>query len=234
VELATGRLTAVEALLRWRDATSGIVMPPDFLPAAEENGTIIDIGHWVLERALGDLKSWADQGLDVTLSVNLSARQLQHPEVVGEVARALKDAGMQARSLRVEVPETALMHANESVDRAVRGLHALGVAVAIDNFGTGYSSLGLVRGLPIQAVKIDRSLVSNCPNKKECAAIVQAVGGLGRNLGLVVIAGGVETEEEKRLMESLGCVRAQGNLIGAASDWTRIAQLARASAVPVA
>jgi diguanylate cyclase (GGDEF)-like protein/PAS domain S-box-containing protein len=231
IELATGRLAAVEALLRWREAASGVVMPPDFLPAAEENGTIIAIGHWVLERALNDMKAWMDQGLDVILSVNLSARQLQHPELVAEVARALKDAGMAPRSLRVEVPETALMHANQSVDQAIRGLHGLGVAVAIDNFGTGYSSLGLVRGLPIQAVKIDRSLVSNCPNKKECAAIVQAVGGLGRSLGLTVIASGVETEEEKRLMESLGCVQAQGNFIGAPSDWTRIAQLARASPV---
>jgi EAL domain-containing protein (putative c-di-GMP-specific phosphodiesterase class I) len=233
IELATGRLAAVEALVRWRDTGSGVVMPTDFLPGAEENGSIIAIGRWVMERALGDMKAWHEQGLNVTLSVNLSARQIQHPDLAPEIARALQATGVAPRALRVEIPETALTANTDALDRAIRALHVLGVGVAIDNFGTGYSSLGLVRGLPVQAVKIDRSLVSNCPNKRECAAIVQAVGSLGRNLGLTVVATGVETLEERVLMGSLGCTRAQGNLIGMPSDWTSIAQLARAAPVPV-
>jgi EAL domain-containing protein (putative c-di-GMP-specific phosphodiesterase class I) len=114
------------------------------------------------------------------------------------------------------------MNESDVADRAVRSLQALGVEIAIDNFGTGYSSLGLVRGFSVQAVKIDKSLVSSCPNKRECAAIVGAVGAMARNLGLTVVAAGVETEEEKKIVASLGCDRAQGNLIGKPVDWAQI------------
>ena len=112
-------------------------------------------------------------------------------------------------------------------DRAVRALKELGVEIAIDDFGTGYSSLGLVRGFAVQAVKIDRSMVSSCPNKRECAAIVSAVGAMAKSLGLTVIASGVETEEEKRLVQSLGCERAQGMLIGKPGEWAEIMQAKR-------
>src|SRR5258706_261501 len=139
------------------------------------------------------------------------------------------------RRVRLEIPEPALMQSSDTVDRAVRALQALGLQIAIDNFGTGYSSLGLVRGFAVQAVKIDKSLVSSCTNKRECAAIVGAVGAMAKNLGLIVIAAGVETEEEKKLVASLGCERAQGNLIGRAVDWAEITALAGApAAVPAA
>jgi diguanylate cyclase (GGDEF)-like protein/PAS domain S-box-containing protein len=224
IELSTGRLKAVEALLRWRDPATGVVMPADFLPLAEENGTIIAIGQWVLDRALCDLKAWHEQGLDLTLSLNVSARQLQHPELTNDIFKSLQNYGIAAQKLRIEINETALMTDSSAADRAVRALHVLGVEIAIDNFGTGYSSLGLVRGFSVQAVKIDRSLVSSCPNKRDCAAIVQAVGTLARNLGVTLIAGGVETEEERRSVASLGCDRAQGNLIGRPADWAGIAK----------
>jgi EAL domain-containing protein (putative c-di-GMP-specific phosphodiesterase class I) len=225
IELATGRLKAVEALLRWRDPATGVVMPADFLPLAEENGSIIAIGQWVLDRALADLKAWHEHGLDLTLSLNVSARQLQHPELANEIFKSLQNYGIAAQKLRIEINETALMSDSVAADRTVRALHVLGVEIAIDNFGTGYSSLGLVRGFSAQAVKIDRSMVSGCPNKRECAAIVQAVGAMARSLGITVIAGGVETEEERRIVASLGCDRAQGNLIGRPADWARIAKL---------
>jgi diguanylate cyclase (GGDEF)-like protein/PAS domain S-box-containing protein len=222
VEIASGELKAVEALLRWRDPATGVVMPADFLPLAEENGTIIAIGRWVLERATCDLKAWQQQGLDITLSLNISGRQLQHPDLVNEIFNALKAQGIAAKRLRLEIPETALMNESDAADRAVRSLQAFGVEMAIDNFGTGYSSLGLVRGYSVNAVKIDKSMVSACTNKRECAAIVQAVGAMARNLGLTVIASGVETEEEKKLVASLGCDRAQGNLIGKPMGWADI------------
>ena len=140
--------------------------------------------------------------------------------------RRCRPTAIAAAKLRLEIAEPALMQESDATDRTMRALQALGVEIAIDNFGTGYSSLGLVRGFSVQAVKIDKSLVSSCPNKRECAAIVGAVGAMAKNLGLTVIASGVETEEEKKLVASLGCDRAQGLLIGRAVDWAQIAALA--------
>ncbi len=226
VEIATGKLKAVEALLRWKDPDSGVVMPAEFLPLAEENGSIIQIGQWVMERALADLSSWQDQGLELVLAINISGRQLQHHELPEEIGASLQAHGVPPSRLRLEIAEPTLMQGFEPVDRTIRALQALGVQIAVDNFGTGYSSLGLVRGFAAQAVKIDRSLVSGCGNSRDCAAIVGAVGVMAKNLGLTVIANGVETEEEKKLVASLGCDRAQGNLIGRPVDWAQIAALA--------
>jgi predicted signal transduction protein with EAL and GGDEF domain len=234
VELATGKLKAVEALLRWREPASGVVMPADFLPLAEENGTIIAIGQWVLERALADLKAWQDHALDLVVSVNISGRQLQQHDLVDSVFNALQAHGIAPTRLRLEIAETSLMSESDTADRALRALQALGVEIAIDNFGTGYSSLGLVRGFAVQAVKIDKSLVSSCPSKRECAAIVHAVGSMARDLGISVIAAGVETEEEKKLVASLGCDRAQGMLIGRPVDWAQILPLAGAKSTAAA
>ncbi len=229
--LATGRMEAAEALIRWRDPDHGVVMPADFLPLAEENGTIIQIGQWVIDRALADLGAWQDQGVDLTLCINISARQLQHHELAAEIAAALKTHGVPASRVRVEIPEPALMGESAAAARTVRSLQALGLQIAIDNFGTGYSSLGLVRGFSVQAVKIDKSLVSGCAGKHDNAAIVGAVGAMAKSLGLTVIAAGVETEEEKALVTSLGCARAQGYLIGRPAEWTEITRLA---AIPIA
>ena len=222
VEIATGKMRAVEALLRWKDPESGVVMPADFLPLAEENGTIIPIGQWVLDRALEDLKGWREVGVDLVVSLNLSARQLQNSDFPDEVFKSLQSHGVPAQKVRFEIPETALMAESDSVERTVRALQSLRVEIAIDNFGSGYSSLGLVRGFSATAVKIDKSLVSSCVNKRECAAIVQAVGAMAKTLGLVVIAAGVETEEEKRLVQSLGCERVQGMLVGKPVAWAEI------------
>ena len=227
IELATGKLRAVEALLRWKDPDSGVVMPAEFLPLAEENGTIIPIGEWVLDRALQDLKGWREIGVDLTVSVNLSARQLQQAELSDGVFAALQRHGVPATKLRFEIPETALLADSDSVGRSVRALQAIGVEIAIDNFGSGYSSLGLVRGFSATAVKIDKSLVSSCPNKRECAAIVQAVSTMAKSLGLTVIAAGVETEEERRIVQSLGCERAQGMLVGKPMDWAQVTEARR-------
>ncbi len=230
VELATGELKAVEALLRWRDPENGVVMPADFLPLAEENGSIIQIGQWVMERALADLASWQEQGVDVVLSINISGRQLQNQEMADEIGASLAAHGVSASKVRLEIPEPALMQDSDAADRTVHALQGLGIQIAIDNFGTGHSSLGLVRGFSVQAVKIDRSLVSSCTDKRSCAAIVGAVGAMAKNLGLTVIASGVETEEEKKMVAALGCDRAQGYLIGRPLDWAEIAALAAAPA----
>ncbi len=229
-ELATGRVVAVEALLRWRDPATGVVTPPDFMPLAEEAGTAASIGAWVLERALADAAGWRDQGLQVVLAVNVSARQLQQADLAEQVARGLEAHGIAPASLRLEVAEPVLMEGSEAAHRSMRALKALGVEIAIDDFGAGYSSLGLVRGLPIHVVKIDRSLVSSCPAKRECAAIVQATTSMAHALGIRVVAEGVETDEQRSQMAALGCDAVQGHLFAEPRSARDIVELARPGA----
>ena len=227
-DLATGRITAVETLLRWRDPASGVVMPADFMPLAEETGAVVAIGEWVFDRALADLKGWEERGVDVKVAVNLSARQVQQHDLLEQVTRVLDRHRVPGQRLRLEIQEQTLMGESEGVHRTLAALKALGVEVAIDNFGSGYSSLGLVRGLPIQVVKIDRSMVSSCPSKRECAAIVHAASSMARVMGIHVVAEGVETEEQRQLVISLGCHAAQGYLFSRPVSAERIAQLVRA------
>jgi diguanylate cyclase (GGDEF)-like protein/PAS domain S-box-containing protein len=212
VELATGKVVGVEALLRWRDPEAGVVLPAAFMPLAEETGTVVPIGEWVFERALSDLRHWNDEGLDPRVAINVSARQLQEPDLATELERAIARHGVKPQSVRIEITEPALMQDADASHRVLTAMRALGVEVAVDNFGSGYSSLGLLRGLPVQVVKLDRSLVSSCPVKRECAAIVQASAAMARAMGIRVIAEGVETEEQRRLLLSLGCDSAQGHL----------------------
>jgi diguanylate cyclase (GGDEF)-like protein len=224
VDLATGRVMGVEALVRWQDPKTGLVMPIDFIPLAEETGTIIQIGRWVLEQSLADLKSWRDQGLDIYISVNISARQFQHHELVNEIFQALQANSIEPRHLRLEVTETMMMHDPPAAERALRALKGLGVELAVDDFGTGFSSLSLVQRFPIHVVKIDRSFISGCPQNRECVAIVQAVAAMAYTLGLRVVAEGVETEEQRTIVASLGCDGAQGYffsrpVVAAAVPW---------------
>ena len=230
IDFASGRFTAMEALLRWRDPGTGAVQAPDFLPLAEESGTINAVGRWVIDRAMQDLRGWREQGVDVVVSVNVAARQLQQHDFPDEVARALETHGVPARNLRLEVTELTLMQDSDVAHRVIRALRTAGVEIAIDDFGTGYSSLGLVRGLPVQVVKIDQSLVSSCVTKRECAAIVQATSAMSRALGIRLIAEGVETEEQRLLMESFGCDGAQGFLFAPPVDPEEVPGLVRAKA----
>jgi EAL domain-containing protein (putative c-di-GMP-specific phosphodiesterase class I) len=230
VDAATGRMAAVEALLRWRDPEDGVLMPPEFMPLAEETGAALDVGLWVLDHALADLRGWQAQGLELTLAVNFSARQLQQPELAEQAARLLGKHGVPASKVRVEVQEPALLQDSDAIARAILAFRALGCEIAIDNFGTGYSSLGLVRGVPVQVVKIDKSLVSYCPDKRDCAAIVQACAAIARNLGIRVVAEGVETAEQLETMRSLGCDSLQGYFVSRPVDAAGIAATMRAAA----
>jgi diguanylate cyclase (GGDEF)-like protein len=231
VDLASGRMVAVEALLRWRDPVAGVVSPREFMPLAEETGTVAAIGTWVLDRALDDALAWRDAGAELVLSVNLSPRQLQQSELAAQVQHALEARGMAPRCLRLEIAEPALMDGGDATHRSLRSLKAIGVSLAIDNFGSGFSSLGLVRGLPVDVVKVDRSLVSSCPVRRECAAIVQATASMAGSLGLRVVAEGVETEEQRAQVAALGCDGAQGIFFAAPVDASRIAELVRTGAL---
>ncbi len=231
-DIATGKPAAAEALLRWREPEAGVLVAAQFLPLAEETGTIAAIGAWVLERALTDLRVWRDAGLDLTLAVNLSARELQQPELVDEVARLLAAHGVEPAHLRLELKESHLLQGSDAIQGAVRVFAARGIGIAIDNFGTGYSSLGLVRGLPVQVVKIDRSLVGSAAAQRESAAIVQAAAAMARVLGIRVVAAGVETGEQREAMRSLGCDGVQGFLVGRPTDAASIAAMSVAGRAP--
>jgi diguanylate cyclase (GGDEF)-like protein/PAS domain S-box-containing protein len=230
IDIASGMTVCAEALLRWRDPDAGIVLPPVFMPLAEGTGAAMALASWVLDRGLQDLRGWQNQGIDIQVAVNLSVRQLQQPELAAEVARLLREHGVHPARLRVEITEPTLMQDSEMAARALRALSVLGVQLAIDNFGTGYSSLGLVRGLPIHAVKIDKSLVSYCPSKRECAAIVQAAAAMSRALGIRVVAEGVETAEQMESVRALGCDSVQGYFVARPVDAAGIAATMRAAA----
>ena len=211
LDFASGRVTAVEALLRWRDPVHGVVGPAEFMPLAEETGTITAIGDWVLDHAFEALRRWHDEGVRCRMAVNLSARQLQQPDLAQAVATALAKHRVEARDVRFEITEPALMSDSEATHRTLRELRAVGVELAIDDFGAGYSSLGLLRGLPVQVVKVDRSLVSACMTRRECSAIVQATSAMAHAMGLRVVAEGVETQEQLEMVRTLGCDAIQGN-----------------------
>jgi len=210
VDIRTGQVLGVEALLRWQDPKSGLVMPVDFIPLAEETGTIITIGKWVLNQALADLRRWREQGHDIYVSVNISVRQFQHHDLVNEIFQALQAHGIAPQHLRLEVTESMMMSDPPAAERALRALQGLGVELAVDDYGTGFSSLSMVRRFPIHVVKIDRSFVSGCPQSRECVAIVQAVSAMAYTLGLRVVAEGVETEEQRDVLASMGVDGAQG------------------------
>jgi len=184
-----------------------------------------------MDHALASLRRWHDQGARCMLAVNLSARQLQQPDLVAEVQELLDRHGIAASQVRFEITEPALMSDSEATHRTLRDLRAMGCELAIDDFGAGYSSLGLLRGLPVQVVKVDRSLVSSCMTRRECSAIVQATTAMAHAMGLRVVAEGVESEEQLRMISNLGCDAAQGNHIARPSDYAGLrAVMARAVA----
>ena len=206
-----GALIGAEALLRWESARFGHVSPADFIPLAEESGTIVPIGAWVLSQACAEAASWPSH---VRVSVNVSAVQLEDPGFVTIVQRALESSGLDAGRLELEVTETATARDVERLVARLHALRALGVGLALDDFGTGYSSLSFLRQLPVERLKIDRSFVASMLDDESDAAVVRAIVALGRSLGLRVLAEGVETEAQRDVLASMGCDELQGWLLG--------------------
>jgi diguanylate cyclase (GGDEF)-like protein/PAS domain S-box-containing protein len=215
VEIGGNEAIGVEALLRWHHPEHGLVAPGRFVPVAEESGLIIPIGAWVLHEACRQLCMWRSQqmgGPPGAVEVNLSARQIDHPEIVATVQRILEDTGLPPASLTLEITESALMHDASSALRVLRALKDLGVTLAIDDFGTGYSSLSHLQRFPLDILKIDKSFVDELGDHRGGAEIVAAVVKLAHALGLQVIAEGVETEQQLAVLSRLGCDFAQGYL----------------------
>ncbi|PQO97213.1 sensor domain-containing diguanylate cyclase [Massilia phosphatilytica] len=212
VEIETGRLIGVEALVRWHSAELGHVPPVRFIPLAEDIGFIGQLGAWVLEEACRQVVRWETAGLYVPkVAVNLSGRQFDRGSVAPLVARALTDAGLAPQRLQLEVTESVIMNTGDAL-QYINDLHALGVELAIDDFGTGYSSLAYLKQLPVQTLKIDRSFIKDIPADKDDEAIAVAIVQLGKSMDLAVIAEGVETVEQAAFLLRHGCKRAQGYL----------------------
>jgi diguanylate cyclase (GGDEF)-like protein len=195
--LSTGAVTSVEALLRWRHPTRGVIQPDDFIPALEANGLIVPVGRWVLEEACRQGAAWQRQGHRITVSINVSAKQLDRDQIIGDVHGALAESGFDPVLCVLELTETTLMHNVEDTVGRLTLLKALGVRIAIDDFGTGYSSLAYLRQFPIDVLKIDRSFVSGITDTAEAVALVHAMVQLGQALGLETVAEGVENDGQR-------------------------------------
>lgn len=210
-DLRTGRITSVEALLRWRPPGSEPVPPDQFIGLLEANGLIVPVGGWVVETACAQLAAWDLMGLaGLTLSVNVSPRQFRDPELPARVASALAGNGLTARRLELELTEGLLMEDSALSQRVLERLMAVGLRIAIDDFGTGYSSLAYLKRFSVHTLKLDRSFVSGLPEDAESAAIASAVVALAHNLGLAVICEGVETEAQRETLRRLGAEFLQG------------------------
>jgi predicted signal transduction protein with EAL and GGDEF domain len=231
VELATGRVVGAEALLRWADPGRGMVPPSEFIPLAEETGLVLPLGEWALRAACEEASRWP---APLGVAVNLSPVQFRQPGLAGTVARVLRETGLDPARLELEITEGVLLRDTEATVAELRALRALGVRVAIDDFGTGYSSLGYLRRFPFDKIKIDRAFVADLGRSADAAAIVRAVVGLGRGLGMRANAEGVETAEQAALLRAAGCGEVQGYHFGrpmpAAEFATLIAAGARGAA----
>jgi len=210
VSLPDGRIEGYEALVRWRDPQRGLVPPGDFIPAAEATGAIHEIGAWVLRTACRDLRALPPGSGGPRVAINLSPHQLDTGDIVEQVRRALDDAGVAGPALELEITETVALQ--DATHKALRRLKELGVRIAIDDFGTGYSSLSYLRRFPIDTVKVDRSFVWDAATNPDASAITRAIIAVGHQLGLRVIAEGIETREQLRLLRVMGCDAGQGYL----------------------
>jgi diguanylate cyclase (GGDEF)-like protein len=209
VTLADGSFTSCEALLRWRHPTLGIIGPSEFISVAEDIGIIGQLGDWVLQRACRDAVSWPRH---LKLAVNLSAAQFLVGDLFGNVVSALASAGLPPNRLELEITESLLLDDYEGTLATLHRLRAHGVSIALDDFGTGYSSLTYLRQFPFDRIKIDRIFVAEMTTRADCAAIVMAVAGLGRSLGVGITAEGVECEDQLTMLKAAGCTDAQGYL----------------------
>ena len=224
-ELPSGRVLGVEALVRWRHPTRGVVPPGDFIPLAEETGLIVPIGRWVLADACRQASAWHARGHAICVSVNVSAHQLGRDVFAEDVRLALEDSGLPPSSLTLEITETTLMRDVAAAAEHLDQIKALGVRVAIDDFGTGYASLSQLQRMPVDVLKIDRSFVAALSDGGQSRELLEAILGVGHALSLAVVAEGIETQSQLDMLCEMGCERVQGFLLGRPGPAEEIEQL---------
>ena len=210
VQLAKGPITGLEVLLRWQHPEHGIILPDQFIPVAERTGLIIPLTLWVLQQALLQCKQWNRLGLKVGVSVNLTMWNLETQELPDQIEALLRDTGVAPTDLELEITETSIMSDPQRVIRTLNLIRQLGVRFAIDDFGTGYSSFAYLTKLPISCIKIDKSFVQNIETDHDSSVIVKSIIDLGHNLGLKVVAEGVETASARKLLTAFQCDEGQG------------------------
>jgi diguanylate cyclase (GGDEF)-like protein/PAS domain S-box-containing protein len=211
IELPSGRIVGVEALVRWQHPQRGMISPLDFIPVAEETGLILPLGHWVLLTACRQARAWLDQGVDLgEIAVNISAQQFKQPEFVKSVQSVLDETGLPAERLELEITESTVMNGADSSVSTLQELKAMGVKLAIDDFGTGYSSLSYLRRFPLDRLKIDRTFVADLESDADAASLVGSIIALGRSLGLRLVAEGVENSAQADSLRNMECERVQG------------------------
>ena len=206
--LADGRIVGAEALVRWPDRRRGLLLPGEFIPAAERSGTIHALGRWVLRTACVEAARWSG----VPVSVNVSPRQLQDGTLLADLSDVLIDSGLPPDSLELELTEAALLGSDDDMLLALSALRDAGVRLALDDFGQEVASLSMLRRLPLTTLKIDRVLTRKLPGGHEDAAVVHAIIGAAHAMGLTVVAEGIETEEQRALLAGFGCDEGQGFL----------------------
>ncbi|HSN22118.1 MAG TPA: EAL domain-containing protein [Usitatibacter sp.] len=210
IEFGAGRVTGVEALIRWRHPQLGLLLPDRFVPLAEETGVIVPIGYWTLRRVCELVCRWKEQGFALSVAVNLSASQFHQPELVKELAAILWSTGAPAQLLELEITETMVMKDPDRAVAVMEQLRAMGVRLSIDDFGTGHSSLGYLKRFPIDRLKVDRSFVRELPHNGGDAAITRAVIALAHSLKMTVVAEGVEDQQQFDMLREQGCDEFQG------------------------
>ncbi len=233
IALDSGKVTGGEAVIRWRHPERGLLMPGSFIPLAEETGSIVVIGEWVLRQACRQLAAWRRAGISLpSVAVNVSGAQFVGGQgsFAAMVQSIMNESGIEMACLEIELTESVIMQDVEQAMHALAELNALGVRLAIDDFGTGYSSLSYLHRLPVQRLKIDRSFVSNLPDAQDHAMIVQSIMDLGRNLGKQVIAEGIETEAQRAFLRNAGCTEGQGFLFGGPVSVAEFTELLRGQA----
>lgn len=214
LDIASGRILSLEALLRWNHPERGAIPPLDFIPVAEENGLIVPIGEWVLRAACADAVRWRDAGHPLRVAVNLSTVQFRNSHLVEQIGGILRETGLAAELLELELTENVLMEDSAATRSTLEALRTMGLRLSLDDFGTGYSSLSYLKRLPLHSLKVDQSFVRGLPEDRESLAIVRAIVALARNLGFSVTAEGIETLAQAHLLHDLECERLQGFHIG--------------------
>jgi len=213
VDIATGRICGMEALVRWNDPQKGEIYPKDFVFVAEELGLIVPIGEWVFRTACRQLKHWADEGLPaVSISINISPRQFMSRRLVHTLLSIVRETGADPRRIELEITETMIMRNVEQSIETLAQLRAVGMQVAVDDFGVGYSSLGQLTRLPASSMKIDRSFIMNVPQDISSGLITEAIIAMAKRLKLRVIAEGVETRQQLEFLRQNNCEAFQGFL----------------------